>query len=128
MAYEKKKPNVSNEPAYGGSPDYASLQQQIISLQAQIQTLCQAQAFEQVVISGVTMLSDATKALAEPIRAMAPKIRKMPEAAETKLRAIHLAVKRPDFGTWRAQPPQTPPRRTKPPHRRPTPQAGEYSA
>lgn len=128
MAYKKPSQAVSAEPAYGGSPDYASLQQQIISLQAQIQTLCQAQAFEQVVINGVTMLSDATKALAEPIRAMAPKIRNMPECAETKLRAIHLAIKQPEFGKWRAKPLQTPPRRTKPPHRRPTPQAGEYSA
>ncbi len=120
MAYEKKKPNVSNEPAYGGSPDCASLQQQIISLQAQIQTLCQAQAFEQVCISGVTMLSDATKALAEPLRALGPQVRTMPQVPGDKLREIHLRLKRSNYAEWPPEPSKTPRRRT-------LAQAGEYS-
>lgn len=121
MADEKKIPSgVGEKPADGGNPDYAALLAEIASCKAEIQTLKTANALENVIINGVTRLSEAAKSLAEPLRAMGPRVREMPDATKEKLREIHLRLKRPDYGAWKSPPSKTPDRRT-------LAQAGEYS-
>lgn len=120
--------DVGKEPADGRKPDFAALLAEIASCKAEIKTLKTAHGLENVFISGVTKLSEAAEALAEPLRAMRPRVREMPEPAGKKLHEIHSRLQRPNYGGWPSPPSKTPARRTKTPRRKTTTQAGEYSA
>jgi hypothetical protein len=81
---------------YSGNADPAYLQQQINSLQGLVQSLCQAQAVENLMINGVEKWSEVLA----PLRDLGPKRRKMPDDTKKILRAVHESLGRPDYSKW----------------------------
>jgi hypothetical protein len=110
------------------SPDYVSLLAEIASCKAQIQTLSQLHAIEHVIINGATLVSEEMRSMGGALKALAPRIRTMPETPKMKLSAIHFMLERPNYGEWPRELSKTPDRRTKSSRRKTAAQSGEYSA